>query len=393
MPTAFPSGIGSPEQIDQANRAIHEQPWYLALLQSWGQDPNNVHLNDSQKQQLLQTARDKGVGISDRFEMDDSGNIQEQGHKLRNALIAAGVGAAALTGGAALGLFGGAGAAGAGAGAAGAGEAAGLGGVEAGAASGLGSLALPGAGTALGGAGAAAAGVGADSAFDAAGNFIGDSSVTGEVGAGSGIGSRILGSAGDVSKALAAASAGRASGRAAEAGINQNQDRNAIGLYAAENTANAAKNNFAINSGSLANNYANTDLAQRKFQLDAPGQRAGNAVRGDILSRAQDVTFSGLPAGITPPTINGGLRPSMFSADTRALGANMTSQARAAQAKGDTFAPLPALPTYSEGPAAPTLTSVPQSNALDTGLNVGSSALALAPTFANLLKRYTTQGA
>jgi hypothetical protein len=266
----------------------------------------------------------------------------------------------------------------------------------------------------MGAAGAGAAGAGAGGAFDAAGNFIGDSTFTGGAGGSSGLGS-IFSTASKLAGPLADWAGGRAQGAQAEAGVNQAQDRNAVSLFNAEVGANqdknvfglnrstqdlnraTAANNFGLSRGQLANQNAGTDLAQRNFALTAPGARAGNAVRGDILSRAQDVSFSGLPAGINPPTINGGLRPSMFSADTKALGTDMTAQARAAQAKGDTFAPLPdlptyqgpesGLPTYSEGPKPPTLTGLP-SGGLTSALGNTSSLLALAPSFWDAWKQY-----
>lgn len=231
-------------------------------------------------------------------------------------------------------------------------------------------------------------------------------------------GKGVLDYANELASQLSSIATGRAKGAVDEAGVSQAQDRNAINLYGAEQGATNAENqfdlgrgnlalgqsnaanNFGLNRGSLANANAATDLAQRNFALTAPGKRAGNAVRGDILSNAQDVAFSGLPSNIPVPTISGGLRPSMFSADTRALGKDITSQARAAQAKGDTFAPLPDLPTYQApegglpnykaGPAAPTLTGLPSGGATSAIGNT-SSILGLAPAFADIWRRYQTK--
>lgn len=237
---------------------------------------------------------------------------------------------------------------------------------------------------------------------------------------------------------------GRAQGRQAEANTNQAQDRNATDLYRALIQANTNQNDFnlgswrtqadlnnqenqfglnrynsdlatstakntfglGLHSAEIAN--ADLDLRQRKFGLDAPGQRAGNAVRGDILSNARDVAFTGVSPKIPVPQISGGLRPSMFSDNTRALGANMSAQARREQEKGDTFAPLPNLPTYSgptgslpdykslgvpppayvAPPSAPSLTGLPQSGALDNILGTAGTVGSLAGLFGDYLKKY-----
>ena len=115
----FPSVSGGDSEvsINQANQWMRSQPWYQSFLAAYRQDPNAVLLTESQRQQLVRTAQANGMVIDEgAIEMDPSGNFNPRGHKMRNALIGLGVaGAAALTGGAALGAFGGAGA-GAGAG-------------------------------------------------------------------------------------------------------------------------------------------------------------------------------------------------------------------------------------------------------------------------------------
>lgn len=119
----------------------------------------------------------------------------------------------------------------------------------------------------------------------------------------------------------AGAAAGRAQGRAAEAGINQNQDQ--VGLQAA------------------------------RFNMGAPQQRAQNAVRGDLLAGLQDVNFE-RPAGVPSGRMTGGVRPSLLSSDTRALGKQMSRDALLSQMQGDAFTP----------------TALPQSGKLDTLLNI-----------------------
>ena len=68
MPSALPAGIGTDQQAAQATAFMREQPWYRALFQSWGVNPDNpgeFHLSDDQQAQLLNTARQHGIGISE----------------------------------------------------------------------------------------------------------------------------------------------------------------------------------------------------------------------------------------------------------------------------------------------------------------------------------------
>lgn len=355
-------GNRSEVNIDAYNQWQRSQPWYQQLIRSFGQDPNNVHLSDNQKQQVIKAAQANGVVVDeggDGQEVDDSGNFRAKGHKLRNTLIVGGIaGAALLTAGLA-GAFGGAAAGGAG-GAEAAGAGAGLAGIEGGA-YGLGDAALAGLGSGAMGAGGAAGAAGAGlGAWDAAGNFIGDSTVSGLAG-GSTL-DKILGSASAIGGLLGANETGRAQGRLAETQANSGWNRDQIGLYSNQIQANNAENNWNLGA-------ADRDLAQRKFALAAPGERAGNAVRGDILSSARDVAFSGLPNDIPNIQISGGLRPSMFSDSTRQLGALMSKDALAGQQKGDAFAPL----TYKPGPTAPTLTPPTNAGTLDDILNAAGT--------------------
>lgn len=203
MPDTNPPSLGYGQRdgapIDAVNQWFRSTPQYQAKLAQMGVDPNNVRLNDQQKQELIRLAQSLGVVVDeghDGQEIDESGNFRAKGHKLRNTLIVAGIAGAALATMGAAGVFaGGAGAAsgaasGAGAAAAGGASAtsagaglAGLAGIEGGAA-GLGEGALAALGTGAMGAvpvGAAAAGAGAAAAggaFDAAGNFIGDTTIS-----------------------------------------------------------------------------------------------------------------------------------------------------------------------------------------------------------------------
>lgn len=407
MPTPLPPGIGDTTQAAQATAFIREQPWYLQWVQGLGKDPNGqLNLNNQQQEQLAALAQQHGIGMNSRYdEIGPNGDIVEGHHKLKKSLIAAGIGGLALTGFGAAGIgplsgaLGGSAAAGAGgAAAAGIPTTAGISSATA-----LGLPVTAGLGSAgAAGAGAAAAGGLASTQIGtgAIGPITGGSGLAG--GGSTGIGSTLIGAAKsyasdptnwlDIAKQtgdlMSANAAGAAQGRVTQAGVNQNQDRNAISLYQALLNNNSAQNNFGINRGTLANSNANTDLEQRKYALTAPQTRATTAVRGDILANAQDATVSGVSPNIPVPTISGGLRPSMFSADTRALGGIMSSQARQQQEKGDTFSPLPALPDWQAPPAAPTLTPPPNATGMDNALSNTGNILNYAGSFADLLKKY-----
>lgn len=105
MPATLPAGIGNSQQAMQATGFIREQPWYQELVRSWGLDPKgdengNVRLTEDQQQAVLKAAQDHGIGISeDSYHIDENGQIaKNDSHWVRNALIGAGIGAAALTG-------------------------------------------------------------------------------------------------------------------------------------------------------------------------------------------------------------------------------------------------------------------------------------------------------
>jgi hypothetical protein len=127
---------------------------------------------------------------------------------------------------------------------------------------------------------------------------------------------------------------GRAEGRAAEAGINQAQDRNAI--------------------------------TAAQVNLGAGKQRAGQAVRGDILAHAQPFKFTGsthMVGNIPVPDSEGGLSPSIFSDTTRQLGRTLSSDALTAQ-------------TTDHGNPAQ-LTPVPQAGTFDKILSTAGTIGAL----------------
>lgn len=369
MPTQPQLGYGKQSEvsINAVNQWMRSQPWWQQIK------GNSQDISDQQKQQILAAARAQGVVVdSSNMEVDKAGNFNPIGHKLRNTLIVAGIAGAAIAAPYIIPHLAGT--------AASAAPAAGtLAGVEGGA-YGLSAEAL----AALGGGAMSAVPVAATvggatlgaaetaGAWDAAGNFIGPSTYGSSAGGGGGILSQAgnilsngqgirgyLDTAGQIGDALGGLSRGRQQGRIDETNATQGQDRNALYRYNAQL------------------GQADMDLKRKNYTLDAPGKRASNSVRGDILANAQDVSI-GLPSTIPQTTISGGLRPSMFSANTRALGGEMSSQALASQQAGDTFSDLP---------APPELTPLPQAGKTDSILN---SAAGIASLLSSLSYRRRT---
>ena len=129
-------------------------------------------------------------------------------------------------------------------------------------------------------------------------------------------------------------------------------------------------------------------LQEQKAGREAPGMRASNAVRGDILANAQDATFSG-SSRIPKFEFQGGLRPSMFSGSTRQLGSEMSRQALVDQLKGEStpFSDLPEA-DYSKilnAPAIPGGTALPEGSRMDAVLQAigqyGGMAAGVANAF------------
>lgn len=402
-------GYGKPTEatIDQVNIWMRSTPWYQQQMKEWGQDPGHPNLSKSQSQQIVKMAQANGVVVDEgNMEVDDHGNFNPIGHKLRNTLIVAGIAGATIATMGAAGVFS----------AAAAPSAAGLTGVEATATAGLGTAALPGAMATLPALGTTAATSAISTAAATVGPEVAKAAAAKVAASGGAVtvqsilktasdisktGNSILSTVGQFGDALGANEKGRADGRVAQANANAQYDRTAADLYRATTEANTAKNTYNLNAtngqntfdlsrGNLANSNAATDLSQRNFALAAPGKRAGNAVRGDILSQAHDVTVGGLAPGRTAVQFSGGLHPDMFSDSTRALGTNMTDQALSEQQAGDHFAPLPDLPdyvkppAYTDGPPAPTPTAMPQPGATDSILNTAGTIGNLATLLSKL---------
>jgi hypothetical protein len=115
-------GKQSEVQIDVVNQWMRSTPWYQQQMRAWGQDPGHPTLTKAQSAQILRQAQANGVVVDEGdMEVDDHGNFNPKGHKLRNTLVVAGIAGAAIATMGAAGAFGGAAAAGSGAGGAGTG--------------------------------------------------------------------------------------------------------------------------------------------------------------------------------------------------------------------------------------------------------------------------------
>lgn len=128
-------------------------------------------------------------------------------------------------------------------------------------------------------------------------------------------------------------------------------------------------------------------LQEEAAARQAPGQRASNAVRGDILANAHDVTFNGGSSRIPKFSFSGGLHPDMFSGNTRQLGSAMSREALVDQLNGPKK-PFSSLPDadYSailNAPNIPGGTALPQGSRLDTILQAIGQYGGLGATLAN----------
>lgn len=375
----FGAGRPSEYSIDQVNQWMRAQPWWAQIRGAPGSK-----LTDAKKKAILRQAQASGVVVDEGdMEVDPAGNFNPKGHKLRNTLIVAGIAGATLATMGAAGVFSGAAGAGAGAGAGGGAGAAGAGagaGTAAGATGGAGILgtasslgpmvnpALAGAiPAAAGGAvvptiapglagslsagsmiptassvglgGLGAAGAGAGGAFDAAGNFIGDSTVTNQAldrpwwQTALGVADRV----------------GKATGDWEEGRRAQRQDES-LAAYR-QNLANEAR--------------FRSMLASRELALKAPTMRADASIRGDRLANAQPIHIQ-RPANIPDLAISGGFSPANWSENTRALGRQMSANALAGSGT-DELTP-------------PELERSPQANTLDSILNTASLVSAIPYT-------------
>jgi hypothetical protein len=126
-----------------------------------------------------------------------------------------------------------------------------------------------------------------------------------------------------IATTIANQQAAKAKGRADEARISNEFDRGTMDRYATDKE---------LDLRALVDQYrseldrAKGVMSEYEMRLDAPGRRASNAVRGDILANVQDVGVNA-PAGVNVTSFSGGLRPSLLSGNSRALGAQMSKEA------------------------------------------------------------------
>lgn len=145
------------------------------------------------------------------------------------------------------------------------------------------------------------------------------------------------------------------------------------------NALTAAANYALQRAGGVLSEQAANDASTKA--------RAGNAVRGSVLENAQDSQVIGLPAGVPHIEFTGGLRPSMFDANTRALGAQMTRQALLDQMGGPVKPYSATAPTLDVSKilnmTAPAATPLPTPSTLDNILSsigaYGAYAGAVSP--------------
>lgn len=113
-------------------------------------------------------------------------------------------------------------------------------------------------------------------------------------------------------------------------------------------------------------------LEEQAANRKAGGERASQSVRGDLLANLSDVSLSGLPSRIPKMSFEGGLRPSVLSGNSRALGAELSRAALLDQMKGDKtpFADLPGADFSSLiGRETPGGTALPSGGKLDAILS------------------------
>jgi hypothetical protein len=168
---------------------------------------------------------------------------------------------------------------------------------------------------------------------------------------------------------IAAYAANKGKGRENEAGINQAQDQNALRGYETDKKTDLEA---LIARYEAALKQSQGVLDEREAELKEPQMRASNSVRGDMLANLQDATVSA-PPGVNVTSFGGGLRPSVLSGNSRALGQQMSKQALLdaldPTATPKPFAGMSPLDVSSiTGRRAPAATPLPQPSGFDRAM-------------------------
>lgn len=122
---------------------------------------------------------------------------------------------------------------------------------------------------------------------------------------------------------IASYAANKSKGRADEGAFNQRQDAGALNAYATDKRTDL---DALVAKYEAALKQAQGQLDERESALKEPQMRASNSVRGDVLANLQDATVNA-PPGVNVTSFGGGLRPSLLSGNSRALGQHMSKQA------------------------------------------------------------------
>lgn len=185
--------------------------------------------------------------------------------------------------------------------------------------------------------------------------------------------------------------ASRAQGRAAEAAANQRQDQGAQNAYATDKSLDLEA---LVRAQQAELDRMKGVMSEYDTRLAAPQSRAANAVRGDILANVQDVGVNA-PAGVNVTSFSGGLRPSLLSGNSRALGQQMSKEALLDALNGS---PTPFTNTKPldlssiTGRQSPTQTALPQPSGMDRVLEAIGTYGSLAGGLMNSQRPNTSGG-
>ncbi len=183
----------------------------------------------------------------------------------------------------------------------------------------------------------------------------------------------------------------RAQGRQAEAVANQAQDRNTQNAYATDKSLDLEA---LVRAQQAELDRMKGVMSEYDTRLSAPQSRAANSVRGDILANVQDVGVSG-PPGVNVTSFSGGLRPSLLSGNSRALGQQMSKEALLDALAGS---PTPFTDTKPldlssiTGRTSPEGTPMPQASGMDRVMEQIGLYGGLATAGMNAMNGRTTAG-